>query len=157
MVSEIILNLLGDGLCGPVYLGLIPISGLITIFLLLPPVSLASIPMFGDVKSCQIKVYRCVFLSNHRIRIWVMSSIFHFYIPIPYSSKHLLRLYLELFFGVYIINTFAEGIWSTRDCFVDPSSWSVLPGQDQSSCGTDGDGSGGDGAGVMLAISHGGI
>ena len=87
MVSEIILNLPGDGLCGPVYLGLIPISGLITIFLLLPPVSLASIPMFGDVKSCQIKVYRCVFLSNHRIRIWVISSIFHFYIPIPYSSK----------------------------------------------------------------------
>ena len=114
MVSEIILNLPGDGLCGPVYLGLIPISGLITIFLLLPPVSLASIPMFGDVKSCQIKVYRCVFLSNHRIRIWVISSIFHFYIPIPYSSKHLLRLYLELFFGVYI-NTFSEAIWSTRD------------------------------------------
>ena len=46
-------------------------------------------------------------LNNQRVYIYIIYIIY-----IPYSSKHLLRLYLELFLGsVYT----SEGIWSTRD------------------------------------------
>ena len=41
----------------------------------------------------------------------IQGAIYHLHAFFPYSSKHLLRLSLELFF--WGLNTFSVGIWST--------------------------------------------
>ena len=47
--------------------------------------------------------------------MWQLLDTVHY----SYSSKHLLRLYFYVF-GVFFwgLNTFSDGIWSTRDCLL---------------------------------------
>ena len=92
-----------------------------------PPKEISqSYPIFQTDKQSKTALVPTVWTTHYvgiHIKINAQKASGHHWILLPYSSKHLLRLYLEIIFWVYI-NIFSEGIWSTRVTYF---GWNIVP------------------------------